>query len=134
MTYNSNRGRAPRGGEAGIVTAIVAGLALPLSGCVVEQPVPVYVNAPPPAPSPSKFDRSWAAAVGALQDQGVTITTQDRTTGTVKGARGGTGVAANVTTAADGSVRVKFNTSGTASTDPELINRIEQSYERRMGR
>jgi len=34
----------------------------------------------------------------------------------------------------DQSVRVEFNTSGATAKDPELINRITQSYNRRMGR
>ena len=112
---------------------LVAG-GLLLAGCV---PVPVYVTptpVPAPAPSPSKFDRSWAAAVGALQDQDVPISTQDRTTGTVRGTRAGIEVVGTVISQADGSVRVEFKTSGATSTDPGLITRINQSYERRMGR
>ena len=35
---------------------------------------------------------------------------------------------------ADGSVHVAFNASGATAKDPELINRVTQSYNRRMGR
>ena len=35
---------------------------------------------------------------------------------------------------ADGSVRVQFDTSGDKSRDPGLMDRITQSYQRRMGR
>src|SRR5262245_30649002 len=47
----------------------------PLSGCTVYQPVPAYV------PAPSTFDRAWSAAVGAAQDEGVRITSEDRARG-----------------------------------------------------
>jgi GH25 family lysozyme M1 (1,4-beta-N-acetylmuramidase) len=52
----------------------------------------------------------------------------------MRGSRGPINVTANVRTQADGSVRVEFNTSGATSQDPTLIERISQSYERRMGR
>ena len=83
---------------------------------------------------PSKFDRSFAAAAGAFEDQGVSITSEDRSAGVVQGNRNGIDLIANVHTQADGSVRVAFNTSGTTVNDPELINRITKSYNRRMGR
>jgi hypothetical protein len=100
------------------------------SGCAYYQPAPaVYVTKPA-----NSFDRSWNAAVGALQDQGVRIATQDRSSGIVRGSRNGIDATANVRTQADSSVRVEFNTSGATANDPELINRITQSYNRRMGR
>ncbi|MBT3811221.1 MAG: hypothetical protein HON51_13200 [Gammaproteobacteria bacterium] len=39
--------------------------------------------------STSKFDQSWSAVIGALSDQGVRITTQDRGTGIMQGTRYG---------------------------------------------
>lgn len=107
------------------LTVVAATLAL--SACYVYQPVPAYQ-------SPPAFERSWAAAIGALQDQGVTIIEQNRATGTVRGTRGAVGVVANVGTQADGRVRVEFNTSGATGSDPDLANRISASYNRRMGR
>ena len=101
-----------------------------LTGCTVYQTAPgVYASVPP-----TGFDRSWNAVVGALGDQGVQITSEDRSTGTVRGRRGGIDVTANVRTQADGSVRVEFNTAGTTAQDPDLINRISRSYDVRMGR
>ena len=41
---------------------------------------------------------------------------------------------AGVRTQADGSVRVEFNTAGATGQDPQLIERISRSYDRRMGR
>jgi hypothetical protein len=104
------------------------GMAVLLPGCVVHEPVPLYVV------SSAVLDRSWAAAVGALQDQEVTITLQDRERGALRGNRDGIDVTGSVLSQADGSVRVRFNTSGATKNDPELIDRIRQSYDRRMGR
>lgn len=102
-----------------------------LAGCVVYDPYYPY-GAPPPGPS--KFDRAWGAAVGALQDQGVAVGNQDRSSGVIDGRRGGINVRARVLTQADGSVRVEFNTSGAMSEDPSLPDRISRSYDARMGR
>jgi len=101
-----------------------------IAGCTYYQTAPgTYVSKPV-----SGFDRSWAAAIGAFQDQGVRITSEDRSAGIVRGSRDGINVTANVRTQADGSVRVEFNTSGATERDPVLIDRISQSYDRRMGR
>ena len=100
------------------------------TSCTYYQPAStVYVTKPA-----NSFDRSWDAAVGALQDQGVKITSQDRSAGIVRGTRKGIDVTVNVRTQADRSVRVEFNTAGPTSKDPELIDRITRSYNRRMGR
>jgi hypothetical protein len=101
-----------------------------VGGCNYYQTAPgTYASTPV-----SRFDRSWSAAVGALQDQGVRITTEDRSAGIVRGARDGIDVTADIRTQADGSVRVEFNTAGATQRDPALIDRITQSYNRRMGR
>ena len=100
---------------------------LALTACVAYAPVPAY-------PGPASFDRSWSAAVAALQDQGVTINQQDRAAGVVRGTRGAIGVVAYVRTQADGSVRVQFDTTGATASDPTLIDRISSSYDRNMGR
>lgn len=100
------------------------------SGCTYYQTAPgVYSTAPV-----SKFDKSWSAAVGALADQSVKITVENREAGVVQGVRNGIDVTANVRTQADGSVRVQFDTAGDTARDPELINRITAAYNRRMGR
>lgn len=107
--------------------ALAVGL---LAGCVVYQTAPGVYS---PYPSTS-FDRSWAAAVGALGDQGVRITSEDRGAGVVRGTRDGIDVVGNVRTQADGSVRVEFSTSGATARDPGLIDRISRAYDSRMGR
>ena len=101
-----------------------------LTGCTVYQTGPgVYASVPP-----TGFDRSWNATVGALGDQGVQITSEDRSTGTVRGRRGGIEVTANVRTPADGrrTRRVRHQRHDGARI-PELINRISRSYDLRMG-
>jgi hypothetical protein len=100
-----------------------------LAGCTYYVAPGVYTT-----PGPASFDRSWAAAVGAFDDQGVQITTQDRGTGQIRGTRDGIDVVANVRSQADGSVRVEFNTGGATARDPTLIDRISRAYDRRMGR
>jgi hypothetical protein len=105
---------------------------LALSGCYYG-PGP-YPYGYAPAPGPSAYDRSWNAAVGAIRDQGVNITNEDRTTGTIQGQRGGMSVNARVVTQADGRVRVEFNTGGNLSEDPGLSDRVSRSYDARMGR
>ena len=100
----------------------------PLSGCTVYQPVPTYV------PTPSTFDRAWSAAVGAAQDEGVRITSEDRVRGVISGSRGEQDVTITVQTQADGNVRVEFGARGPKGSDPGLAGRISRAYDRRMGR
>jgi hypothetical protein len=101
-----------------------------LSGCVAYTPVPVA--APQPSPQ-QRFDRAFAAAAGAMADQGVTVTAQDRAAGVIRGARAGVPVTASVQTQADGNVQVSFETVGAAEKDPGLTQRLRDSYLRRMG-
>ncbi len=105
------------------------GLAIGLGGCTYYQTAPgVYT------PAPNAFERSWSAAVGALEDEGVRIVTLDRDAGKASGIRGDISVTAAVRTQADGSVRVEFNTSGNTAADPTLMDRITARYNQRMGR
>ncbi len=116
-----------------ILTILITLTAVLITGCTYYQTAPgVYSTTT--TTTASKFDRSWSAAVGALSDQGVRITSQDRGAGIVQGTRDGIEVTGNIRTQADGSVRVQFNTSGATTRDPTLIDRITQSYNSRMGR
>jgi len=99
-----------------------------LAGCTVYQPVSVNV------PSASTFDRAWNAAIGAAQDEGVRITSEDRARGVITGIRGEQSVTVNVQTQADGNVRVEFSARGPKGSDPGLASRISRAYDRRMGR
>jgi hypothetical protein len=101
-----------------------------LGACTYYQTAPgVYSQT-----APSSYDRSWSAAVGAMRDEGVTIASEDRNTGIVRGTRDGINVTGQVRENADRTVRVQFDTSGATSKDPDLINRVERAYNRRMGR
>ena len=106
---------------------LAVGAAL-LGGCVVYEPVPAGYS------QPASFDRSWNAAVGAMREQGVAITQEDRGAGIVRGTRGGINVTGSVRPQADGTVRVQFDTSGATGADPTLIDRITRSYQAFMGR
>ena len=101
------------------------------SGCVVYEPVPV---ASIPQNATQRFDRSWAAASGAMVDQGMTIVSQDPGAGVIRGTRGDITIVATVQSLADGRVQVKFGSTGATDADPGLIHRVSESYERRMGR
>jgi hypothetical protein len=109
----------------------VALVVLPLGGCVVYEPVPVA------APQPSlqqRFDQSWAAAAAAMTDQGLTIVSQDRGAGVIRGILGTITVTAILQMRADGNVEVSFETVGAAAKDPGLGQRVSNSYLRRIGR
>ena len=101
--------------------------ALSTSACYY--PVPAYVPA-----AQTSFDRSWNAALGAVEDAGVRVTYADRANGVITGTRDAFKVNVGVRTQADGSVRVEINATGPTAQDPVLAERISQAYDRRMGR
>ena len=101
-----------------LLTTALAVAATMSGGCVVYEPVPAGYS------QPASFDRSWNAAVGAMREQGVTITQEDRGAGIVRGTRGGINVTGSV----------QFDTSGATAADPTLIDRITRSYQAFMGR
>ena len=115
-----------RKSRAGIAITVFAGLIL-LAGCVVYEPAPA-------PPAPSTFDRAWSAAVGAAQDEGVRISSEDRVNGIIIGQRAEQEVTINVRTQADGNVRVEISAKGPKGADPGLGGRISRAYDRRMGR
>jgi hypothetical protein len=110
-----------------MMLAAAAGAAV-LSACTYYTPPPGYYPG-----APASFDRSFGAASGAMRDQGLAITVEDRSAGTIVGSVGGGGtVTANVRTQADGSVRVQFDSQRV--TDRSLMDRISRGYDARMGR
>jgi hypothetical protein len=110
--------------------ALCATMLLLACGCTYYQPAPgVYTPT-----SASTFDRSWNAALGAAADEGVHVTTQDRTNGVIRGTKGQFNVDMSVRTQADGNVRVEINAQGPQGQDPTLADRLSQAYDRRMGR
>ena len=110
-----------------LMLAGVCACLLPLAGC------PYYAApAGTVVMTPASYDRSFAAAAGAMRDEGLAITVQDPGTGTIAGTLDGGTVTANVHQQADGSVVVQFNTAD--ARDPTLVHRVVSSYDRRMGR
>ena len=107
---------------------VLLAVAAVLSGCVVYEPVPVGPT------TQQRFDRSWEAAVGAMSDQGLTIEAQDRGAGVIRGSRGGIFITTTLQTQPDGSIQVRFDQKGATASDPKLVHRISDSYDRRMGR
>jgi len=104
-----------------------------LAGCYV------YPYPPPPGPpyyyyGSSSYERSWNAALDAMEDVGVRVVSADRNTGIIKGGKDGIESTITIRTQADGRVRVEFSSRGPSGQDPGLSNRLYQAYERRMGR
>ena len=113
-------------GRSCLLVTLAAVMAV--AGCVAYEPVVV-----PGSTVQQRYDRAWSAALGAMYDQGVSVSVQDRGAGVIRGERGGMTITATLQTMADGSVQVKFNSSGPKSADPDLIHRVSDSYDRRMG-
>lgn len=111
--------------------SMVLAAAFVLSSCVVYEPVPVASSSLSPS---QRFDRSWNAATGAMVDQGLTIVSQDRGAGVIRGTRGDITIVTTLQSRPDGGVQVKFDATGASDRDPGLIHRVSDSYERRMGR
>lgn len=110
-----------------LATVLVA--ALTLGSCVVYEPVPVSQPT-----AQERFDRSWSAAAGAMSDEGVNVTSQDRGAGMIRGMRGSALVTASVRTLADGRIEVKFDAVGPTGSDTAFVHRLSERYDRRMGR
>jgi hypothetical protein len=106
------------------IRIVLTGAIAVLAGCVVYDPHYPYGQT-----MPSAYDRAWSAALGAIRDQGVQISNEDRSNGVIEGRTGTATVRARIVTQADGRVRVEFNTG-----DPGLSDRISRSYDARMGR
>jgi hypothetical protein len=102
-----------------------------LSGCYTY---PQYVPVPVQQSVPASFDASWQAARAAAFDEGVHISSEDRSTGTITGDKGPFAILITVVTQADGSIRVGFSVTGPTAQDPTLQDRLTRAYQRRMGR
>jgi hypothetical protein len=109
---------------------VVAAAAFLMQGCY---------TAPPPAPQPrpmsQRFEQSWQAAKGAASDLGVRVTSEDRTSGTLRGSAGPSNVVITVVPQADQTIQVGFSvTGGTATQDNSMKEGLTNAYRRRMGR
>jgi hypothetical protein len=88
---------------------------------------------PPPQPVavPSKYDRSFDAALAAAGDVGVHVRSADRTQGRILGEHAGVEVTIELQRQPDGSVRVEFKTP---APNRSLSDQWLSAYQRRMGR
>jgi hypothetical protein len=121
----AERNQLTFGARPWIATLVLIGFAA-LVSCTTYEPAP--------APPPSPFDRAWSAALGAAQDEGVRITSEDRVNGVIRGYRDQQEVAINIRTQADGNVRLEMSARGPKGSDTGLAGRISRAYDRRMGR
>ncbi|WP_374403724.1 hypothetical protein [Niveibacterium sp.] len=99
--------------------------ALTMTAACVSYPAP---------PAPSKYERAWNAALGGVQDAGVTIMHAEPNSGLIRGTKNGIDVTVTVTRLPDGAVKVQFDSKGETKNDPQLPERFSQAYDRRMGR
>ncbi len=107
----------------------LAALVLMLSGLAA------CVGAPPGMVPDSQldFDRTFAAARGALLDQKLSVTQQDLRHGTLEGRDGKRGVSASLRPMPDGTIRVSFAPLGDDGVaDAALLERVADSYNQRM--
>ena len=106
----------------------------PLAGCVVYDPYLAYLPVSAPGPTPAQaFDRAWNAALDALSDSGVRVTSADNARGVIRGASNQSDVDVSVRQQADGTVRVEIEATNTQGRDTGLASRISEAYKRRMG-
>lgn len=112
------------------LAGVAVAAAILLQGCYTAPP-------PPPAPRPmsERFEQSWQAARGAASDAGVRVTSEDRSSGTVRGTAGSSSVVITVVPQADQTIQVGFSvTGGAASQDANVKENLTNAYRRRMGR
>ncbi len=96
-----------------------------LGGCASAQPGRV-------PDSHVHFNRTFDAAMGALVDQKMTITQQDRRHGSIDAKAGSAVIAVTLRTLPDGAIRVAFEPQGDSSADPGLLQRVTDAYNARM--
>ena len=94
--------------------------------CVYPEPVPVAI--------PSKYDRSFDAALAAATDVGVVVHSADRFLGRIVGEKAGAEVTIDLKRQADGTVKVEFSAPGSTETNPKLSEQWLSAYQRHMGR
>jgi hypothetical protein len=102
-----------------------------IGGCAYPY-YPYY--APTGATLPADFDRSWDAALGALNDTGVQVTRADRSQGRITGSKAGAAVTVDLQPQADKSLKVAFSAPDSKEANPTLAERWTSAYNRRMGR
>jgi len=122
QSFRRDCAASARNGFACLLVALLVG------GCVAYEPVPAYFV------TPQNFNEPWDAALAAVKDAGVTVTSTNAGSGLIRGGKDGIEVTVSVVRQADGRTRVQFDTQGPTERDPGLSQRFAQAYESRMGR
>ena len=89
----------------------------------------------PPGTVPDSYisyDRTFDAARGAMSDQKMTFSLQDRRNGKIVATANGTGISATLQPQLDGTLRVLFAAQEEPPADPGLLQRVIHSYSLRM--
>lgn len=102
----------------------IAALAALLAGCVGAPPGTVSY-------SQSTYNRTFDAALGALADQKLVISEQDRRGGRIVAKEEGITLTATLEPLPDGSIRVSFRQQPEGE-HPDLLKRVTQAYEARV--
>jgi hypothetical protein len=114
-----------------VLAAIACALSIALAGCVAYEPVAVApAGSSRPAPT---FENAWNAAIGAMQDAGVRVTSADAAAGVIRGARDRTEVQVTVARQAGGAIRTEVTATSPQGRETGLATRISEAYQRRMG-
>jgi len=103
-----------------------------LAGCYAYVPAPGYYTTTT-APPPPSYDQAWSAALGALQDNGVRVTSADNASGMIRGIRDASDVTVTVRRLADGTVQVDVEARNASGRQTGLASAISSSYKARMG-
>src|SRR5436190_1080380 len=109
--------------------ACALAMVLGLAGCYVAP----YPYPPPQAAPVDPMAQSFEAAVGALQDVGLTVVNADRNTGSLRGTRGTVEGLIEIRMRPDGRVGVEMKARDPDNRDPKLTDRMAEAYNRRMG-
>ena len=121
------------------------GLALPLRAAATAALLLALVglagcSSSPSAPSPAtardshlSYDRTFDAALGAMADQKLILSVQDRRNGRIVGAQDGETLTATLQSMRDGMLRVNFTPKDDSPEAVALQQRVIASYNARMG-
>ena len=78
------------------------------------------------------YDRTFDAARGAMSDQKMTLSLQDRRSGKIVGTVNDTAITAVLLPQLDGTIRVQFAVQDPPPADAALLGRVVDSYNVRM--
>jgi hypothetical protein len=116
----------PTTGAPGLRRSLLLGIALAaLAGCSTP-PQRTHFD------SLASYGRTFDIALGAMADQKMIFSVQDRRHGNIVAERNGDVVTATLQPQFDGTIRVTFNAPNPMPADPELLKRVITAYNERM--